>query len=209
MFYNPLTLAASSISYRNWTTAPLVLEFLENNELQALPLVLQFAVVQQLSFATSRIHQECIIHAIRHAYWCSGLLELEKDPYSNLVKERGVNSSVSESSHVSSPREPGKLSTCASSNSGCSLSPPPQFDDVFGESSLLSLLGDDGGDFLGNEGSMEGLAAQVSSKECLLSELEQQRLSALTFECFLMVKTRFQELRALSRSPLRVSIASN
>ncbi len=171
-----------------------MLEFLENNELQALPMVLQFAILQQLSFASSRTQQECIIHIIRHAYFFSGLTDLEKDPYSNSVTDKnpGDVRGVSSASCLKSP--------LASSNfvTNVALS-----NDIFGETSLMSMLEDDG--CMGfDDFNSEDIISHVSTKECVLSPEEQERIAALTYECFLMLKIRYQELRTLNRYTLCV-----
>jgi hypothetical protein len=50
---------------RGWTLDPSVLTLVDRAELKAFPLVLQFTVMQQLSFAHSRLHQEALVWIIR------------------------------------------------------------------------------------------------------------------------------------------------
>lgn len=50
---------------RTWTVDPLVLTLIDRAELKAFPLVLQFTILQQLSFAHSRLHQEALVWIVR------------------------------------------------------------------------------------------------------------------------------------------------
>lgn len=187
-------------SYRNWTTAPAVLEFLENNELQGLPLVLQLSLLQQLSYATSRTQQECLIHVMRHAYCFSGLRDFEKDPYSNSVvplnpaKQRTCAAPLSSTWTSVGKDIPTSPATCV--KQGQSQNQDSLFDgqSLFGESSLLSMLGEESESFLSS--SQDGT---LGGHECAMSPQEQERLATLTYECFLMVKIRYQQLVAFNR----------
>ena len=185
LFYN--------CSYRNWTTAPAVVGFLQNNELRALPLVLQLAVVQQLSFSSSRMQQECVIHIIRYAFSYSGLLDLIKDPYSNeVIRKPGIIVQKKSSNGVSN------LLSHSISATGKNIEDNENVDDIFGASSLMSMLGDDSLFAMDNGGDDDDMK-KVTSQECLLPLNEQERVAALTFECFLMVKIRYQELIVFNR----------
>ena len=179
-----------------------MLDFLNNNELQALPLVLQYTVMQQLSFASSRGQQECIIHIIRHAYCTSGLLDLEKDPFSNDVVEKAATSPSTANSTATSRAKTdvecnnGRLG--ATSNAADKLL-AVESNNIFGESSLLSMLGDDSFLDFRDEGEGLDMGAKVVMQECSLSQKEQSRLAALTYESFLMIKIRYQELLTFNR----------
>eukprot|EP01041_Mallomonas_annulata_P007331 gene7330-14955_t len=54
--------------YRNWTTHPLVLDMF-SYQLKTMPFSMQFAIVQSLSLAVSRLHQEAIVLLVRHAFY--------------------------------------------------------------------------------------------------------------------------------------------
>ena len=180
--------------YRNWTTHALVLDCFQQ-ELKTLPPVLQFALLQALSYARSRLQQEAVVWVARYA--CK--VALDKEAEAMMAEEKddtdaavaAAAAAASASAGKDKDKEKGKgngKATPASPTAAAATAPSlpsPTTTTTSSAASAASVAG---------ALNLQSLAAAVDATE-QLSAGARARLSGLAFECLHTVKSRYLELQ--------------
>jgi len=170
--------------YRNWTTHALVLDCFQQ-ELKTLPPVLQFALLQALSYARSRLQQEAVVWVARYA--CKVASDKEAEA---MAEEKEETDAAVAAANASAGKEKGKgkgngKATPASPTAAAATVPSLPSPTTTTTTSAASAAG---------ALNLQSLAAAVDATE-QLSAGARARLSGLAFECLHTVKSRYLELQ--------------